>query len=143
VYFGGGGTGGAVPTTGQAQLEPATGEGITVQANQQWTPTGVTVRQGERIRFQTSGQIQLSNDAQDIAGAAGSMQQRKADRAPLPGNFAGALIGRVGNGQPFPIGDQTEVTMPAGGQLFLGINDDELGDNRGEFRVKVQRAGRR
>ena len=142
VYFAGGtaavGTAGAA--AGEAQLEPATGGGITVSAKQQWTATGVTVRQGDRVKFQTTGQVQLSNDAKDIAGSAGSLTGRKAQSAPLSGHLAGALIGRIGaSGTPFPIGDQTEVEMPASGQLFLGINDDEMGDNRGEFRVQVQR----
>jgi hypothetical protein len=142
VYFAGGTQ--AVGTAGEAQLEPATGDGIRVPANQQWTATGVTVRQGERIRFQTTGQIQLSNDPKDIAASAGSLITRKAANAPLPGNLAGALIGRIGAaGQPFAIGDQTEVAMPAAGQLFLGINDDVVNDNRGEFRVEIRRAGAR
>jgi hypothetical protein len=63
--------------------------------------------------------------------------------SPLPGNFVGALIARVGNGQPFPIGNQTTVTMPANGQLFLGINDDHVGDNQGGFRVNIQQQTRR
>jgi hypothetical protein len=136
----------AVATTGtdKPQFEQATGEGIVVSARQQWTPTGMTVKAGERVTFQSSGQIQLSDDPKDIAGVAGSLIQRKAPNAPLSGNLAGALIGRIGpTGEPFPIGDQTAVTMPSAGQLFLGINDDVVDDNKGEFRVKVQRAGRR
>ena len=63
--------------------------------------------------------------------------------SPLPNAYAGALIGRVGtNGPVFAIGDQASLTVQENGQLFLGINDDETGDNRGEFRVKIQRAGR-
>jgi len=27
--------------------------------------------------------------------------------------------------------------MPADGQLYLGVNDDEVSDNRGEFIVKM------
>ncbi len=30
--------------------------------------------------------------------------------------------------------------MPANGQLFLGINDDHVGDNSGGFRVNVKRS---
>ena len=52
------------------------------------------------------------------------------------------LIARIGNAAPFPIGDVSTVTMPAAGQLFLGVNDDEVSDNRGEFLVNVSR-GRR
>ena len=66
-----------------------------------------------------------------------------AQGSPLPGNFAGALIARVGNSAPFPIGNATTVTVPAAGQLFLGINDDNVGDNQGGFRVSIQRQARR
>ena len=48
------------------------------------------------------------------------------------------MIGRIGNGAPFGIGNQTVVPMPATGELFLGVNDDEVGDNSGGFVVDVK-----
>ena len=54
----------------------------------------------------------------------------------------GALIGRIGNGAPFGIGNQTNVPMPASGMLFLGVNDNNFDDNSGEFRVEITRSGR-
>ena len=61
----------------------------------------------------------------------------------FPSARAGALIGKVGTSGPvFAIGDQSTLTVQENGQLFLGINDDETSDNRGEFRVKIVRAGR-
>jgi hypothetical protein len=133
----------AVATSGSATAGIPEGQGIAVPANQQWTATGITVRRGEVLTFATSGEVRLSTDSSDVAGAAGARSQRLAAGAPLPQNFAGALIARVGNGAPFPVGDQTRVTMPAAGQLFLGINDDNVGDNQGGFRVNVQRSARR
>jgi hypothetical protein len=54
----------------------------------------------------------------------------------------GALIGRVGNGAPFPIGRGTQpITMPANGPLMLGINDDVVQDNSGSFSVNISREG--
>ena len=35
------------------------------------------------------------------------------------------------------IGDQTRITAPVSGRLYLGVNDDHLPDNRGEFTVTV------
>jgi hypothetical protein len=130
-------------TTGTTRnLEPATGNGLIVSARQAWTPTSLTVRRGEVLTFNTTGEIQLSGDTNDVAGSAGAKSQRYATNSPLPRNFAGALIGRVGT-TVFPIGNQTTVTMPASGQLFLGINDDGFEDNVGEFRVEIRRTGRR
>ena len=140
VYFTGGAA--AVGTSGSRDLAPATGDGVVVSGQQKWTPSGLAVRKGDRLTFSSTGEIQLSANANDTATAAGS-SQRKAAGAPLPNANAGALVGRVGpNGPVFAIGEQASLTVQETGQLFLGINDDETGDNRGEFRVKILRAGR-
>lgn len=113
---------------------------VRVPGNATWVATPLTVRRGDTVTFNTTGQVQLSDNAQDMAHAAGALSQRRAAGAPLPQHFAGALIAKVGNSAPFPIGDvSTPVTMPADGQLYLGINDDEVSDNRGEFIVQVSR----
>lgn len=140
--------GSPVPTTGTATPAPAPlatgGPGMAVPANTPWTPTGIVVRKGDMVSFQSSGEIRLSTDPDDIAGPAGARSQRLAVGSPLPGNFAGALIGRIGSGAPFPIGDQTSaLPMPGAGQLFLGINDDEVSDNVGQFNVVITRQSSR
>ena len=120
------------------------GGSIRVPGNQQWVPTGITVRRGQQVSFSANGRVQLSDDPGDVAHSAGSLRQRTAPGSPLPQNFAGALIGRVGNSAPFPIGDNTApIPMPASGQLFFGINDDEVSDNRGEYVVTVNGTTRR
>lgn len=129
----------AVATTGQAI--PAGATTITVPGNQNWTATGITVRKGEVLTFTSSGDVQLSADANDKASVDGSRSGRYAARAALPRTLAGALIGRIGNGTPFGIGSQTTITAPAAGQLFLGVNDDSYGDNTGSFQVSVSRQG--
>jgi hypothetical protein len=131
----------AAPTFTQGDDMPGA---VRVPANQMWVATPLTVRRGDQVSFSTTGRIQLSEDTEDVAQAAGSLRQRRAAGSPLPGNFAGALIARVGNSAPFPIGDNSApVTMPADGQLFLGINDDEVSDNRGEFQVTLRNSTRR
>jgi hypothetical protein len=112
-----------------------------VNPKQRWTSTGVTVRRGDNVGFNTTGDVQLSTDTNDMAGSAGSKSGRYAPGSPLPRALAGALIGRIGpNGEPFAIGNQTTVQMPAAGVLFLGVNDDSLEDNQGEFRVEISPA---
>jgi hypothetical protein len=143
VYFSGGATAGT-SGGGTTTATPGTGSGLVVSAKQQWTPTGITVRRGEVLSFNTTGQIQLSTDGNDVATPAGAKSPRYAANSPMPRELAGALIGRIGpNGQPFGIGNLSTVTMPAAGPLFLGINDDELNDNAGEFRVQITRSSRR
>jgi hypothetical protein len=135
----------AIATSGSnPNLAAPAGSGISVSPKQPWTATGITVRRGEIVTFNASGEVQLSTDNNDVATAFGAKSGRKATNAPLPNVLAGALIGRIGtNGQPFAIGSGVSVPMPAAGQLFLGVNDDGLGDNQGEFRVDITRTGRR
>ena len=130
--------GGASQLPAEAPSLDQGGAGITVPANPCWTNTRRSVRQGQRVTFNGTGEIQLSADAKDIAGVAGSRTGRTSPNAPIPGALAGALIGRVGNSRPFGIGDQTfALPMPASGTLFLGINDDHCEDNRGQFKVQI------
>ena len=35
------------------------------------------------------------------------------------------------------VGDQRTFRSPDSGELYLGVNDDELQDNRGEYHVSV------
>jgi hypothetical protein len=132
----------AVPTTGIGSIPdtPGVAGAVTVQANQPWTSTGITVKRGQRVSFTTTGQVQLSDDVNDLANGNGATSGRKAVGAPVPAAAAGALIGRVGtNGAAFPIGhDQQSVVMPAAGVLYLGVNDDQVADNRGNFQVVIR-----
>ena len=119
------------------------GTGIAVPGNAAWTSTGLTVRQGDRLTFNATGEVRLSSDSADVANANGSRAGRKVASAPVPAAAAGALVARVGNSAAFPIGESGTVAMPANGQLFLGINDDHVGDNQGGYRVTVQRTNSR
>lgn len=112
--------------------------GIRVPAASSWVPTGMTVRKGEIVMFEATGEVRLSNGGDDRAQAAGA--NRTARFAPLPSVNAGALIGRVGgNGRAFGIGDQASVPMPDAGMLYLAVNDDDRADNAGEFIVVATR----
>src|SRR5262249_19072092 len=89
---------GAAPgTIGAIAGQPsAANQQIRVNSQTRWTDTGITVRQGDIIRFDASGQIQMSDNGSDMAGTAGSLNRRMAQDAPISGVFAGALIGKIG-----------------------------------------------
>ena len=134
----------AVPTgsTGSSGTAGPTGTNtITVAANQRWTPTGISVRRGETLSITADGEIRISADPNDRATPDGIVNQRFDRGAPLPRTLAGALIGRIGNGQPFGIGKNMQVPAPGAGALFLGVNDSNVADNDGSFQVTVSRSG--
>jgi hypothetical protein len=98
----------------------------------------VDVRAGDLVSFDATGTIYMTTGDDDSATPAGSQKGRFAVGSALPRQLAGALVARVENSAPILIGDQrTSVRMPRDGRLFLGINDDYFGDNRGEFRVRM------
>lgn len=129
----------AVGTSGtQAAVASAPPAGtFTVPANQAWTDTGFVVRRGMRLAFTVNGDINLSAAAS--SNAAGSPAATVAGaRYPVQGSPAGALVARIGNNRPFFIGtNSAPITMPDNGVLMLGINDDVLNDNSGNYTVGI------
>jgi hypothetical protein len=123
--------------TGGGTIVGGSTQGITVNSKQQWTPTGVVVRRGDMVSFEASGEIKIGGPGNPPITPAGVQQD--APGAPLTTAPAGALIGRIGNSPPFFIGERNTIRMPAAGQLFVGVNDGNVGDNEGSFQVKVNR----
>jgi len=113
------------------------GQLIAVNPAQRWTDTGMWVEAGDMVTFDAEGSIEMSGNNGDTATPAGSRTGRRAPDAPLRNQSAGILIARVGNAATFAVGDRRTVRAPASGELFLGVNDDILVDNRGEYRVSV------
>jgi hypothetical protein len=116
---------------------PTTGNTVVVSATQPWTDTGIDVRAGDRLTFDADGTVRLSEGGDDTASPSGSQSGRRAQNAPVPAAPAGGLIARIGNSAPVYVGDRRVVRAPASGRLYLGVNDDHLPDNSGEFRVTV------
>jgi hypothetical protein len=115
-------------------------DSINVPGQQQWTATGITVRRGERLNINASGEVKIGGGGNMTAPPSGAGETNQGN--PVPTAPTGALIGRIGNGTPFAIGTQNSIVAPAAGQLFLGVNDSYVGDNQGSFQVHVQRVGR-
>jgi hypothetical protein len=123
----------ALGTSGQGA-----GSVVNVVANQPWTDTGITVQRGERVTFHATGVIEYSHNTAPAGPDGDASFTGRHNRYPVANMPVGGLIGRVGNGTPFPVGSNTQpVVMPAAGRLYLGINDDNLADNRGDFAVTI------
>lgn len=118
---------------------------VMVDANRQWTDTGLNIRKGDRVAFRTTGAIRFGTSEDMSAGPDGSASPNapRGPQFPVPEMPVGGLIGRVGN-TPFAIGSNSApIIMPADGRLYLGVNDDNYGDNSGAFGVVVSVQARR
>jgi hypothetical protein len=109
-----------------------------VSADVAWNDTGIDVRAGQTVAFEAQGRVRWGRDRQD--GPAGERNSPFNAGRPMPSRNAAALIGKIGSdsGDIFFIGDDTgTMRMRGSGRLYLGINDDVLTDNSGNFRVVV------
>jgi hypothetical protein len=108
---------------------------VIVSADVAWNDAGIDVRAGQMVYFEAQGRVRWGRDRQD--GPAGERNSPSNPNRPMGNRNAAALIGKIGN-DLFYIGDETgPVRMRAAGRLYLGVNDDVLTDNSGNFRVVV------
>ncbi|MDH7513575.1 MAG: hypothetical protein QHH14_11575 [Clostridiales bacterium] len=127
---------------------------VVVPGNVLWTDTGLDVSAGQEISFRAKGRVTLQvGNPQADCGPDG--YELKTVQQPLPEQNLGSLIGkvvisvmvgvdeetgeekRVEASRLFFIGSENKVQLPASGRLFLGINENVIGDNAGEFRVTI------
>ena len=127
---------------------------ITVLGNVDWTDTGLEVKEDQEIYFSAQRQISLQR-GNPMAWCGPDGMDRKTMQQPISDKNIGALIGKVvwlisievdeETGEEirheiiekFYIGSANQVRMPISGRLFLGINENVVGDNSGEFEVII------
>lgn len=127
----------AVGTSGTSAAR-SNGGALQVPANEAWTDTGIDVRQGDRYAIRASGQITFGKSDGQTATPDGNPGVHNPNY-PDPKSPAGALIGKIGSGPAFGVGANQTIAMPGTGRLFLGVNDNELGDNGGAFSIVITR----
>lgn len=109
---------------------------VIVTADVPWNDAGIDVRAGQAIYLTATGRVSWGPGRRD--GPAGERSSPRNATRPIPGRPAAALIGKLGDQDPFFIGDeQGPIRMRESGRLYLGINDDYLQDNSSNFRVTV------
>jgi len=127
---------------------------ITVLGSVDWTDTGLEVKEDQEIYFSAERQISLQR-GNPMAWCGPDGMDRKTMQQPISDKNIGALIGKVvwlisieideETGEQIRheiieklyIGSANQVRMPISGRLFLGINENVVGDNSGEFEVII------
>lgn len=136
-------------------LEPNRVYRIPLVSNVQWSDTGYDVQQRQEIHFRVTGGISLQvGNPMAYCGPDG--YDLKTLQQPLQDNNIGAVIGKVvllisieideETGEEtrneieeiFYIGSEQRVSMPINGRLFLGINENVVEDNSGQFMVEIR-----
>jgi hypothetical protein len=137
-----------VPTAASARNEATTSAPVRVDVTRTYSDSGLKLQANESVTIRASGTIRFQEGrvasatpagiawgprCTEIAGSASTVPW------PAPGQPCWSLIGRIGTQAPFEIGAARTVKAGAGGELFLGINDNHVGDNRGAWSLTVAR----
>ncbi|MBD0370904.1 MAG: hypothetical protein ICV60_08725 [Pyrinomonadaceae bacterium] len=138
---GGGGGYGPGPSTPSASVMQE--KSVVVPGNSRGTDTGIDLRTGDAVTITATGNITAGRRAGVVSADGGRVGVGSiVGTYPVAQAGVGALIGyiRTPNGQitqPFLVGSQQTFNSPVDGRLFLLINDDNYGDNSGQFDVRI------
>lgn len=102
-----------------------------------WTNSGWVVKRGQRIRITGEGEVSLGKGKK--AGPSGLYDLEDGSKL-LKSVPTGALIAVIGddNNDFIYIGTDREFVATRDGTLFLGLNEGNLDDNTGSFKVKIE-----
>jgi len=112
-------------------------EVIDVEAREGWNNTHVEVEEGDllTITYVSGKWSPWPGDRFDAIGSGGDPRCRC---NVMEGVSHAALIGRIGDHEPFLIGERYHHSIGESGILYLGINDVDIYDNSGHLHVKVE-----
>lgn len=102
-----------------------------------WTNSGWVVKRGQKIRIVGEGEVSLGGGRK--TGASGLYDFEDATKL-LKSVPTGALIAVIGddNNDFIYIGADREFVAVRDGTLFLGLNEGNLKDNTGSFKVRIE-----
>ena len=111
---------------------------VDVRGDRGWTKTTIQIKKGDTFTIVASGNVTSGRMTVGPDGATGTKALDDPEASlPLNGARPLALIGRIGDRDPFSIGARTTVVAVREGTLSLAVNDDQLGDNKGGYAVAV------
>lgn len=152
-------TAAGLPAQDQLQavpVPPLLEKTVTVPAAAGWVDTGIDVEPGQELRFSASGRIDLQKGNPEASCGPEGIDLVTVEQ-PVPNANLGALVGKVvqlvarrvdgDSGMEvldeifvlFPVGPEGILAVPFKGRLYLGVNENVLRDNGGEYSVVVVR----
>lgn len=136
------------PLMSMEQIPP---DALAVPGDQPWVDTGIDVTAGEPLTITAKGRVRIGKikkpkeDAVCEVGPQGTFfysDDMQAHNFPMPAAGNGpascfCLIGRIGQGPAFFVGEARSWVAGQTGRLYLGINDFDPAGNTGEFYAEV------
>jgi len=124
------------------RLLPMLGGFIELSGRTDWLDTGIDVTLNQRVEIAAEGEIVWKADGKETCGPTGADPYTRRGKKPLLGVSTGAIIGRIGadSTEYFFIGPGRSIMPFTSGRLFVGINDDNVLDNDGAFRLWIRKS---
>lgn len=127
---------------------PAPEETVVIRAEvdsaQGWQATGLRLQLGQRFSVEyLEGDwsiFPMDSIRYTADGGASACGSHPDCIEPIPNYTKSGLIGRIGDGEPFPVGSYLETAANASGMLQLRVNDAGTHDNQGVLMVFVSTA---
>ena len=111
---------------------------VSVPASACWMNSEVNALAGQRVTIMASGTASTYDGHEGSnSGPNGQTYMCGAIECPLQGETYGALIGRIGDLEPFFVGRYMEFVATGDGQLYFTINDWKCDDNSGTFELVI------
>jgi hypothetical protein len=122
---------------------------IPVPGQSDWLDSGIAVTAGQTFTLTASGTVNpcanqttavckpYGPDGMTQLGTVTQAEPGQASNYPMPDAIIAALVGRIGQGEPFYVGAGGTFTADSDGTLQFRINDNPLENNEGTFFVEV------
>jgi len=131
---------GVMLLSSESDTAPAAPVSVVVAGTEQWTDTGIELSVGDTVLIEADGAVAPST-TEPLWGPDGVPDRPSARVYNVKGledENHNSLIGRIGEaGAPFQVGSQLLWTVDTEGRLFLGINDEDVANNAGEFTATI------
>lgn len=119
-----------------ADAIPVGGMEVVVRGNHAWTDTGTFVNAGDEITITASGGVTMGL-GWTLVPPSGRSPNCTGSGFPIREIPCWSLIGRIGDGPIFYVGNERTLRASNAGELFLGVNDNVLWDNGGNWVANI------
>jgi len=123
----------------------ANAQTVQVSATTLWTDTGIALVAGQTVQVTASGTVTTggmipawATDTPDGQPLSSQCEVGKTGTFPAPGLPCFSLMGEITQtGTPFEVGSSVTFAVETSGEFYLGINDNYLPDNAGDWTAVV------
>ncbi len=107
---------------------------IDVSVTIPWTNTGIQINQGDTILIYSKGHYTFGGSRWSDWSGPDGFPYSADENFPAPNSGRYCLIAKIGENEPFTVGEFFYFISEESGELALGINDTHHGDNEGVLR---------